>query len=36
MLVSCLLTHSIAEYVKLAKIAIVHALRSVEDERCFF
>jgi hypothetical protein len=33
---SRLLTHSIAEYVKLAKIAIVHVLRSVEDESCFF
>ena len=33
--VSCLMTHFIAKYVKLANIAVVHVLGSVEDERCF-
>ena len=32
---SCLLTHSIVEYVKLAEIAVVYVLGSVEDDRCF-
>lgn len=33
---SRLLTHFIAEYVKLAEIAVVHVLGCVEDEGCFF
>ncbi len=32
---SWVLTHSFPEYLKLAKMAIVHVLMNVEDERCF-
>jgi len=28
-------THFFIKYLKLAKMAIVHVLRSVKDERCF-
>jgi hypothetical protein len=28
-------THSFPKYLKLAKMTIVHVLRSVEDEKCF-
>jgi hypothetical protein len=32
---SWVLTHSFHEYLKLAKMVIVHVLGNVEDERCF-
>lgn len=32
---SQVLTHSVPKYIKLAKMAVVHVLTSVEDECCF-